>query len=107
MSTANKNISIDFTAKLLIYNGISPWYFVNVPKEHYDTIKNSSSKKPRRGFGAVKIKATIGETSWETSVFPDSRSKTYLMPIKKDIRHKENLYEHEIIAVHITLLEHI
>ena len=35
----------------------------------------------------------IGKSEWVTSVFPDRHSATYILPLKKQIRYEENLYD--------------
>ena len=81
-----------FTDILKRWDGDGGWYYVRLPKEAYSEIKEVSSELgPKRGFGAVKVKATIGKTSWETSIFPDSEDKSYILFIKKAIRTAESL----------------
>ena len=53
-----------------------------------------SPKSPpgvRRGFGSVRVDVTVGATSWRTSIFPDSKTGTYLVPVKKAVRVAEHL----------------
>jgi len=49
-----------------------------------------------RGFGSLRVRATIGATSWETSVFPQ-RSATgaaeWILPVKAAVRRAEHLAE--------------
>ena len=53
----------------------------------------------RRGFGSVCVDVTVGVTSWRTSIFPDSKTGTYLLPIKKAVRVAEHLEAgHEVRA---------
>jgi hypothetical protein len=33
----------------------------------------------------------VGATSWRTSIFPDSKTGTYLLPVKKAVRTAERL----------------
>ncbi|HWI05275.1 MAG TPA: DUF1905 domain-containing protein [Acidimicrobiales bacterium] len=34
---------------------------------------------------------TIGGTRWSTSIFPDRKRGTYLLPVKKEVRAAEQL----------------
>lgn len=52
----------------------------------------------RKGFGSLPVQATIGETTWETSIFPDSKAGTYLLPIKAKVRRDEDLYAEEKVT---------
>ena len=45
----------------------------------------------RRGWGAIKVRVTIGKTTWETSIFPDGNPVKYFLPVKKEVRTKEHL----------------
>lgn len=55
---------------------------------------------PPRGFGSIPVMVTIGKTSWKTSIFPD-KDKAYLLPLKKEVRAKENLKEGDTAKVTI------
>jgi len=45
----------------------------------------------RRGFGSVKVAARIGDTRWQTSLFPQKASGGWFLPIKKPVRLAEEL----------------
>jgi Domain of unknown function (DUF1905) len=65
----------------------SAWVFLTVPADETDEIRQRSG--PPRGFGSVRVEATIGATTWRTSVFPDKRG--YALPVKKAVRRAESL----------------
>ncbi len=44
-----------------------------------------------RGWGSLRVEVRIGATTWKTSVFPDKKSGTYILPVKADVRKKENI----------------
>ena len=79
----------------------SAWRFARVPEGISAKIREIQKGKLRRGFGAVYAKAKIKKTEWTTSIFPDWYSPTYILPLKKQIRYKENLYDG--IQVSITI----
>lgn len=72
-----------------MWDGKGAWHFVSLPKETYDDLKSISSGSV--GFGSLRVHATIGNTSWDTSIFADSKRKTFLLPIKKSVRDIEGL----------------
>lgn len=37
------------------------------------------------------MKAKIGGTSWKTSIFPQAKEGTYILPIKAEVRKKEKI----------------
>ena len=44
----------------------------------------------RRGFGSVKVTAHIGDSRWQTSLFPQ-KSGGWFLPVKKPVRLAEGL----------------
>lgn len=98
------NQSFSFTSKLWIYGfpEASSWYFINVPVEYSEEIKARTSDF-KRGFGSVRVTATIGKTTWKTSIFPDKKSGSYLLPIKKEIRRTNDIDDGAIVNVTISL----
>ncbi len=92
-----------FTANLWVYPSKAAWYFVTLPNDIADEIKDIPL--PRRGFGSLKVSVDVGVSTWETSIFPDSKSGSYLLPIKKAIRAKNGLHEGDSVAVTMTLHE--
>ena len=81
---------------------MSAWHFVHVDKKTSERIKEKHAK-PRRGFGSVRVEATIGKTSWQTSIFPDKRSGTYLLPLKASVRRAEGLSEGDLISCTLSI----
>lgn len=69
------------------------WRFAYLPEKISEKIKDMQKGKLRRGWGAVYVKAKAGKAKWQTSIFPDKRSNTYLLPLKKEIRYQANLYD--------------
>lgn len=89
-------------------NNSGAWRFARLPKKISAEIKELQIKevkkgKKRRGWGAVYARAKIGRSQWQTSVFPDRHSATYLLPLKKEIRYEENLYDGIDISVSIEI----
>ncbi len=79
------------------------WRFARVPEKISVKIKEMQKGRLRRGWGAVYARAKIGKSEWQTSIFPDRRSATYLLPLKKEIRYEENLYDSIEIRVTIEI----
>ncbi len=55
------------------------------------------------GFGSAKVTATIGKTSWTTSVFPHKASDGWLLPVKKAVRVAEDLAVGDLVRVSLAL----
>ncbi len=83
-------MTYSFTAKVWLYNGPTPWHFVTLPKKLAAEIRLFHANLAR-SFGSIAVEATIGATTWQTSVFSDTKSGSYILPLKADVRKKENI----------------
>ncbi len=94
-------MELEFNGKLWRWKGDAPaaWHFITLPEDVAGQIKFMTCKG--RGFGSVRVKATIGVTSWKTSLFPDKKSGSFLLPIKADVRKAENLQAEQSISVQL------
>ncbi len=79
-------------AKVWIYPGDAAWYFVSIPKKESAHIKADFDAQ-KRGWGSLPVMVTLGKTSWKTSIFPDKKSGTYLLPLKAEVRKKEKIFK--------------
>jgi hypothetical protein len=92
------------TAKLWIYPGEkASWHFLTIPRDISQNIKKQKPKTPR-GWGSVRIRATVGKTAWDTSIFPDSKSGTYILPVKASIRNIEGIEAQDIVTFTIAMV---
>ncbi len=80
-----------FTAQLWEHEPDRPgaWYFITLPLHTADDVVAEAG--PRRGFGSVRVEARIGRTTWQTSLFPDASSGSFVLPVKKQVRLAEGL----------------
>jgi len=92
-----------FSAALWRWEAQEAWFFVTVPADESARIRERP--RPPRGFGSVRVRATIGATTWQTSVFPDSARGAYVLPVKKAVRRAEGLEEGDRAAVVLEVLE--
>jgi hypothetical protein len=87
--------------------GPAAWYFLTIEGAAADAIRVAAMGGQwldrRPGFGSAKVHATIGATSWRTSVFPDRTSGGWLLPVKKAVRDAEGLVEGEMVSLDIAL----
>ena len=84
-------------------NDKGAWRFARVPEDISGKIKEMQKGRLRRGWGAVYAKAKVGKSEWVTSIFPDRHSATYILPLKKQIRYEENLYDGIEIKIFIQI----
>lgn len=90
-----------FTAPLWIYSGKGAWHFLTLPKDVGDGIRFFSGGA--KGFMPVPVTATTGKTTWKTSVFPDSKSGSYLLAVKAEVRKAESLVAGDEVIVQLSL----
>lgn len=79
------------------------WYFTAVPPELSADIREIP--RPARGFGSVRVRARVGGSEWRTSIFPDSTSASYVMPLKKAVRDAESLVDGGPVFVRLEILD--
>ena len=58
----------------------------------------------RRGFGGVRVDATIGATTWRTSIFPQT-GDMYVLPLKRAVREAEGIDPGAIVRVGLFVLD--
>lgn len=80
---------IEFTEALWEHQGEAPWVFITLPAEDAEEVR--ARVADRAGFGSVSVTAVIGGSRWQTSVFPDKDSGSFLLPVKRAIREQEDL----------------
>lgn len=79
-----------FTAELWLHDGPGGWHFVSVPEAEADEIDELFGHAAK-GFGSQRVDVLIGKTRWSTSIFPDRKRGTYVLPVKKSVREAESL----------------
>ena len=65
------------------------WHFLTLPDEVADDVAFEAG--PRGGFGSVRVEVSIGSSTWRTSLFPDSKSDSFVLPVKKPVRKSNGL----------------
>ena len=55
----------------------------------------------RRGFGSVKVTASIGDTSWNSSVFPQDKQSEWILLVSKKVMKAQDLAPGDEIAVSV------
>jgi hypothetical protein len=96
--------TFDFTADLWRYAGDAAWYFVTLPHDVADDIDEITVDR-RRGFGSVRVEVTVGSTTWRTSIFPDTKSESFLLPVKQAVRRAEGLDAGSPVAVLLVVVD--
>lgn len=98
-----KPLQLSFDAEVWLWEGGS-WHFVSLPAADADDIAEQSGGRARaRGFGSVPVQATIGATRWSTSIFPDKKRGSYVLPIKKAVREAEGAVAGTTVRVELVV----
>lgn len=77
------------------------WRFAQLPVDVADEMRSVAG--PTRGFGSLRVQATVGDTSWQTSVFPDKSSGSFLLPVKQAVRRSESIADGDMVELTLTL----
>src|SRR5687768_18544188 len=95
---------ISVTAPLWLWSGgQGSWHFLTIAEDQAGEIRAHSLGSNRRGFGSVRVEATIGGVAWRTSVFPQ-KSGGYILPIKADVRRRAGISAGDEATVDLELL---
>ena len=93
-----------FTAKVWEHEGTGSWHFVSLPDDEADDIEEMFGGNAR-GFGSLRVDVTIGSTRWQTSIFPDAKRRTYVLPVKKAVRTAERLIAGSDAAIELVVIQ--
>lgn len=78
------------------------WYFLTIDGEPADAIRNGAGAR-RDAWGSVRVTATIGATTFQTSVFPSKQVGGYMLPVKGTVRKAEKLSEGDSVTVTLSV----
>jgi hypothetical protein len=94
-------MELRFSGPIFTWRGPAPFYYVAVPDEESEDIRDVANAVSY-GWGVVPVHATIGGTSYETSLFP--KDGRYLLGVKAAVRRSERLDEGDRVAVRMTVV---
>jgi len=84
----------------------SAWHFASICGEPAEALAGTALMRRLeglgRGFGSLRVRATIGNTTWQTSVFPQKSADGaagWILPVKAAVRKAEGLAEGDEAAV--------
>lgn len=78
-------------------NGVS-WFFLTIDGDAGEALSGTAVMRKlenpgKRGWGGIKVTARIGDSEWQTSVFPQKDEDGWLLPVKAPIRKSVGLHE--------------
>ncbi len=96
-------MEVTFAAELWLWPGDAGWHFISLPEAVADDI-HARFAGSRRGFGSLKVHVRVGDTDWDTSIFPDSKAGTYVLPVKRLVRDREGIVAGDTVGVRLTVI---
>lgn len=99
-----------FTGTLWAWIGANgaAWHFVTIGDEAAGQLTATALMRKfeglARGFGSLKVTATIGASTWQTSVFPQKTKDgeaEWLLPVKAGVRKAEGLAAGEPVSLEL------
>ena len=92
----------EFDAEVWEWDAKGGWFFVSLPEDTADDIDDRFGGSAA-GFGSLPVEVSIGDTTWTTSIFPSTREKTFVLPLKKAVRTAEGLELGSVARVALTV----
>lgn len=101
----NEPVKIVFEAELWLWDAkrADAWMFVSLPAAESEEIR-ALADELRRSVGSLRARATIGGSTWETSIFSDPK-KGYVLQVERRVREAESLTAGDVASVTVELLD--
>jgi hypothetical protein len=93
-------LEIEVTGELWHWRGPSPYHFISVPDEASAAIR-ALAAIVTYGWGMIPVEARLGQTVWETSLFP--KDGRYVVPIKDAVRKAEALVQGDVVTIQLVI----
>ena len=90
-------LDFSFTTALWKWPG-GNWFFLTLPPDTAADIRAFASDNAS-ALGTVRVVARVGETEWQTSLFPSREHSGFLLPVKAAVRRAEELEAGAEVAV--------
>ncbi len=90
-----------FRAEVWTQESTGAWHFVTLPAGLSQRLRTLTAGQ-RKPFGSFHVKARTGLTTWETSLFADTKREAFLLPVKADVRRKEKIKPGDRIEVTVS-----
>lgn len=86
------------SVKVWLYPGMAGWHFVTIPYDVSEEIKARFGDRAK-GWGSLPAIVTVNKTVWKTSIFPDKKENAYVLPLKAEVRKRENIIVGDVISL--------
>ena len=95
-------MNISVKGAIFEWRGPAPFLFVAIPAEASRDIK-AMAHLVTYGWGVIPVTARIGNTTWQTSLFP--KNGRYLIPIKVVVQRAEQVGAGDEVEVTVQIGE--
>jgi Domain of unknown function (DUF1905) len=93
-------VILEFSGEVWFWRGPSPYHFITVPDDQSAELEAVSSLVTY-GWGMIPVTATIGATTWTTSLYP--KDGLYVLPVKDKVRKSEDLDVGDVVEVSLAV----
>jgi hypothetical protein len=93
-------MDLEFTGVVWEWRGPAPYHFVSVPEDECDHLRETAAAVTY-GWGMIPVAATVGRTTWTTSLWP--KDGGYVVPLKDKVRRAEGLELGRDVTVRLTV----
>lgn len=93
---------IEFAGEIWHWRGPAPYFFVTVPEEESLDLQEIAAEVSY-GWGMIPVQVRIGDTDWETSLWP--KDGRYIVPLKDKVRAAEGLVEGDTVTLRLVPVE--
>ncbi|SEB55053.1 protein of unknown function [Nocardioides exalbidus] len=88
-------MEIEFAGEVVEWRGPAPYFFVRLPLDAADLVEDVKAEVVY--WGVVPVVAQIGDTEFETAMFP--REETWFLPVKVAVRRAEEVELGDVVEV--------
>lgn len=95
-------MELELSGAVWHWRGPSPFHFVTVPEDESAQLA-AVARAVTYGWGMIPVSATVGGTTWTTSLFP--KDGGYVLPLKDAVRRAEGLDvgDDVVVRLHVDL----
>jgi hypothetical protein len=93
-------VELSFSGEVFHWRGPAPYFYVAVPEQESDEIA-AVAAMVTYGWGVIPVTCTIGDTTWETSLFP--KDGRYLVPLKVKVRQAEGIDLDDVVDLQLAI----
>lgn len=97
-------MEFEMRRKLSLFEGEKvSWHFILLPKGLSRDLRKFFAGMTG-GFGSLPVEVKVGKTIWKTSIFPESKDGAFMLPVKAEVRKKENLKAGDMVSFTLSIL---